>query len=97
MAETVYPNHSVRPFHYYSTSDVVFIKIESVLSNSSLRTSNISPVRLILTSTTPSTAFLPTVIRIGQPIKSASANFTPALSYSFGPRVNQMAQFLLAN
>lgn len=126
MAETFYPNHSVRPFHYYSPSDVVFIKIESVLSNSSLRTSNISPVRLILTSTTPSTAFFPTVIRIGQPIKSASANFTPArslrsstilrsplrssllqllvivlfdthLSHSFGPRVNQMAQFLLAN
>lgn len=53
---------------------VILPSFISIWINSSLRTSNISPVRLILTSTTPSTAFFPTVIRIGQPIKSASAN-----------------------
>ena len=41
----------------------------------------VSPVALIFTSTMPSAAFLPTVTRIGSPIKSLSLNLTPARSF----------------
>ncbi len=41
----------------------------------------LSPVRRSLTSTIPSDVRLPTTIRSGKPIKSASLNLTPARSY----------------
>ena len=56
-------------------------KIESVSRRLSAWTSMVSPVRFDFHFNDASAAFLPTVTRIGSPIKSLSLNLTPARSF----------------
>src|SRR3712207_5900486 len=61
------------PFYHIRFCDYFLKNCCSWSSNSSRFHSNVSPVRRFFTSKIPSAAFLPTVMRSGNPIKSASA------------------------